>query len=234
MLLIREPPLDRAPGGGGQKTSFAAQLSRMARVPGYPALLVCLGVLGLSGMLLYPILPVLVPTLDGLLTRGGEVQFATAVGLALGVPGVAGVLASWKAHVVVERLGSGRTLLCSASIGALFTVALFFVDSFWPLAAGRGPRRERAFLGVAQVALGALIGVLAPRELYSTAYGVAGPVQSAATALGFLGGGLVSFLLGLHAAFIVSGALLCVIAVAGAFSLRAAHMRPEETTTAHE
>ncbi|MFI9010967.1 MFS transporter [Actinosynnema sp. NPDC053489] len=229
LLLVREPPLQRtSTGEGKQEIGFFRQLSRMVRVPGYPALLVCLGVLGLSGMMLYPILPVLVPTLAGLPTRAGEAQVATAVGLALGVPGVAGVLASWKAHLVVERLGSGRTLLWSATIGALFTAALFFVDSFWWLVGLRAV--NGLFLGVAQAALGALVGVLSPRDLYSTAYGVAGSVQSAATALGFLGGGLVGFLFGLHAAFIVSGALLCVVAVVGVFSLRADQARPAETT----
>lgn len=211
ILLIREPPADRAASAEHQgRVKVSAHLSRVLRVPGFPALLSCLGVLDLSGYMLYPIMPVLVPTLDGLIERGGEVQVSTAVGLALGVPGVTAMIAAWRAHVVVERFGSGRTLLWSASIGAAVVATMFFVDSFWGIVVLNAV--NGLFAGTAHVALSPLIGVLVPRDLYSTAYGVASSLQSAATALGFLFGGLIGFLFGLHAVFLVSSALLCTVA----------------------
>lgn len=232
ILLVREPKAQRdatAAEGSTTRLRFFSQLRHMLSVPGFPALLICLGVLCFAGMLLYPIFPVLVPTLDGLPVRGGEVQVATAVGLALGVPGITGMLASWKAHMLADRWGCRRTLFWSAGVGALITGSLFFVDSFWLLVAIRAI--GGLFLGIAQVSIGALVGVLAPRDLYSTAYGVAGSITSIATALGFLGGGLVAFLLGLHSAFLVSGILLVSVATVGATALKAVRTSEQLTLT---
>jgi DHA1 family multidrug resistance protein-like MFS transporter len=218
-FLLREPvagpgPAVKAPRGLG----LAAQLSRVLRVPGFAAFWVSIGLLDLSGFLLYPIMPVLVPTLEGIVHRGGEAQIATSVGLALGISGVTAMAASWKAHAVVTRFGIGPTLFACTSVGALIVSSMFVVDSFWGivlLQASAG-----FFIGTAHVALSPLVGVLVPSELYSTAYGLTASMQSAATALGFLGGGLIGFVLGLHAVFVVSGVLLGAVAVLAVTSLR--------------
>jgi DHA1 family multidrug resistance protein-like MFS transporter len=221
IVLVREPRLaagtsarpDPAP-----KQGFVASVRRMLGVPGFPALFACLGMLTFAGMLLYPILPVLVPRLRDLPVVGGQVAVATAVGLAVGVPGVTGILASWQAHVLIDRWGHRQVLGWTAGVVALVTGSVFFVDSFWPLVALRAT--AGLFVGVAQVSIGALVGVRAPKDLYSTAFGVVGSVSSVATALGFLGGGVVGLLFGLHSVFLLSAALFAGVAVLATLSLK--------------
>jgi len=194
------------------------QLRRMGRVPGFRAVLVASGVLYLANLILYPIIAIIVPKLSGVPTWNGTTQLATGVGLALGVTGLTGMVSAWRTHVFTDRWGYRRTLVVATSVAAALNLLMFFSDSFWWLVAVRAG--AGLFLGVAQAALGALVGITVPRALHGTAYGLAGSVQSAATAVGFLLGGTLGYLLGLHAVFLVSGLLLTLVTLLASTTLR--------------
>lgn len=219
----RPVPAERAP-----RSTPRAQLALVARAPGVAAVAVTSGLLYFGNMLLYPVLPLYVRGTRGLLSWGGHPQVATAAGIAVGVTGFSAMIAAVRTDAAVRRWGYRRVLGCCVAVTALLYASVPLFDSFAYLVVVRAI--AGMLVGVALSCAAALVALVAPAELGSTAYGVVSAFESAGSAGGFLAGGAIGSWLGLGTAFFVCAAGLGIAAVVGLAGLRS--VRPARVATA--
>lgn len=214
-------PVPAEPGTGepaAAKPTLRAQLGLVARTPGVAAVAATSGLLYFGNMLLYPVLPLYVRGTHGLLSWGGHPQVATAAGIAVGVTGFSAMIAAVRTDAAVRRWGYRRVLGISVAVTALLYASVPLFDSFGYLVVVRAI--AGVLVGVALSCAAALVALVAPAELGSTAYGVVSAFESAGSAGGFLAGGAIGSWLGLGTAFFVCAGGLGAAAVVGLAGLR--------------
>jgi MFS family permease len=192
------PPPRRTPG----HESWWRSLRAVWLTPGVAAVVVLSGVLYLSNMVLYPVIPLYVPHTTGIIELGGHPQVATSAGLALGVTGVSAMVAAWCTQPVVSRWGYAPVLTATLGATALLYASMPATHAYWYLVAVRAA--AGLLLGVALSVVAALVAVLVPSRRGSTAYGLVAAAESTGSATGFLAGGTVGSLAGLEYAFPIS------------------------------
>ena len=216
-----EPAAEKAAGAAWDRPTLRRQLMLVVRAPGVAAVAIISGLLYFGNMLLYPVLPLYVRGTRGLLSWGGHPQVATAVGIAVGITGFSAMIAAIRTDAAVRRWGYRRVLGGTVAATALLYASVPLLNSFAYLVVVRAI--AGVLIGMALSCVAALVAVVAPAELGSTAYGVVSAFESAGSASGFLAGGAIGSGIGPSTAFLVSAAGLGAAAVVGLAGLRTVH-----------
>ena len=167
-------------------------------------LLATIFVVQISPVLMFTVLPVLLDTM----TPGSG---ASATGLAFGILGVMGALASYATGWLSARVGLTKILAISCLGAGLFYLPFIIVDSvpllYVFLALGG------LFQGAMLSSTSALLGLAMPPEKQGTGFGALQSVSSAAFGFGPLAGGVIATVTGLRSVFLVQSIGLFAAAV---------------------
>lgn len=204
MLYVRDAPPAEGPRAAGGR----AGLGKVLRSRPLATVVSTLFLATAATTCIRPVLPLLLGQID----PGGDV--AATSGVAFGVLGMAGAVASLAsgragARVGLHRLlvlaalgGGGANLLVGTAGTSLMVVAVLSVVGLCQ--------------GMLNSCATALVSLHAPASRQGTAFGLLTSGQGLAFALGPLAGGLVGSAVGLDGAFVLAAALLLVAALLGA------------------
>lgn len=192
----------------GQQAQFVANLRAVMRVPTMMLLVSVMFLVSSASVFVRPVVPLVVEgfTESGVETKSGLVFAAIAVTSAVAAVG---------SGRIAQRTGY-RNALIAATVGAGIAYIPVAVANDLPtlmvLMALVG-----IFSGAMIPMVNALIGACAPEGKHGSAFGLVGSAQALSFAMAPLLGGLAAQQLGIHAGFVIVGAML--LGVAGMIAL---------------
>ncbi len=195
-----------------------AQMRDVVASPGLLAMALVLFMAEFGNVVPAPILALFVPHLSGVPELRGQPQTSTAVGIILAIAGVAAALSSLQVQRLTNRFGFRRVLIVATALAGCCYIPAFFVQAVWQLIAVRAA--VGLCLGAAMPCATSIVGLLAPENRRASAYGLTASASSFGFAFGPLVGGAIGAFYGLRPVFVVTGAVLVLVAIAVTTTVR--------------
>jgi MFS family permease len=153
-----------------------------------------------------------------LLGRTFELSQEAATGLVFGIVGATSTLAAVAVAPFGERLGYRNCVVGAALVAGLLYLPVAFAHSFTAFLVSLAA--VGLFQGAMVPAANALVAVAAPDNLHGSAFGIAASVQSLATFVAPLGGGLTAGLWGVQSVYVTIAVILVLAGIAGLLIIR--------------
>ncbi|NLO72834.1 MAG: multidrug efflux MFS transporter [candidate division WS1 bacterium] len=209
----------RRPGPGKQPGRSA--MGDVLRTPGFTTMLVVALLLNLSGSVAGPLFPLLVEKI-----AVARQDVASVTGMMLAISGLVASVSAVGSGRLCDRIGRKQVLVACTGTAGLFCLPQAFVHNLGELFG------LRAFLGLSSggsgPAVNALVGTLVPRERYGGAFGLMCSMSCLGGALGPLVGGTIAAHSDVRVPFVITGAMLILVAGVAFMRVREPHSeRPE-------
>jgi DHA1 family multidrug resistance protein-like MFS transporter len=202
----------------GARFNIFSDLRVVMGLPGLLIVGIIVSCIFFGNMLVYPVIPLFVPQLNGIPQANGELQVSTMVGMIFGVTGMCSTIAAWQAHRLIRRFGYRRALIGAMVLAGVLYASVFFSQSIWYLLITRAI--AGLCIGAALPIASAMIALIVPADRRSSAYGVMTALQSLGAAAGPLLGGLIGTVFGLRVVFPLTACVLGLVALVVMLNVR--------------
>jgi DHA1 family multidrug resistance protein-like MFS transporter len=192
------------PVAAADRGSYVESLREVMRVPSMLLLITVMFLVGSAAIFVRPVIPLVVDSFtdSAVTTKSGLVLAAVAVTSAVAAVGAGRVAerVGYRNALVVASLGAGIAYVPVAAANSLVTLMVLMAV-------------VGVFSGAMIPMVNALIGASAPEGKHGSAFGLVGSAQALGLAVAPLAGGIVAKQLGIHAGFVIVGAMLACVSL---------------------